>query len=329
MATTVPQVVAPVQPQVLARRNVYFKGWTPGRLLAFVFLCAISILFLIPLFWMISTSLKESGDLVGINWIPQRFAWENYRLAFSFGMWPRWAFNSIFITLVSVTGTVLSSSMVAYSFARLRWRGRDTLFSVVLATMMLPGVVTMIPQFVLFAKLPNPFFYAFLAGGNAPEWLANGLQMTGLASRNWVNTFLPLTVPAFTGGAFYIFMLRQFMRGIPMELSEAAKIDGASELRTWWSIIMPLTGPALATVAIFQFQGAWQDFMGPLLYLQSEPLYTLQLGLRQFEAAAGGQPAWNWLMAASLLVMLPVLVVFLSMQRHFVQGISLSGMGGK
>jgi multiple sugar transport system permease protein len=244
-------------------------------------------------------------------------------------MWPRWAFNSIFITLVSVVGTVLSSAMVAYSFARLRWRGRDTLFSVVLATMMLPGVVTMIPQFVLFAKLPNPLYYAFLASGNAPEWLANGLQTLGLASRNWVNTFLPLTVPAFTGGAFYIFMLRQFMRGIPMELSEAAKIDGASELRIWWSIITPMTGPALATVAIFQFQGAWQDFMGPLLYLQSEPLYTLQLGLRQFEAAAGGQPAWNWLMAASLLVMLPVLTVFLSMQRHFIQGISISGMGGR
>jgi multiple sugar transport system permease protein len=114
-----------------------------------------------------------------------------------------------------------------------------------------------------------------------------------------------------------------------MELSEAAKIDGASELRIWWNIITPLTGPALATVAIFQFQGAWQDFMGPLLYLQSEQLYTLQLGLRQFEAAAGGAPAWNWLMAASLLVMLPVLAVFLSMQRHFIQGISISGMGGR
>ena len=329
MATTVPQTTAPIiTPQALARRNAYFRRWTPGRLLAWVFMMLLSILFLIPLLWMISTSLKAPSDLAGIRWIPQRIAWENYVDAFSFGMWPRWAFNSIVITLVSVVGTVLSSAMVAYSFARLRWRGRDTLFSIVLATMMLPGVVTMIPQFVLFAKLPNPF-YLLIASGNAPDGLVNALQMLGLASRNWINTFLPLTVPAFTGGAFYIFMLRQFMRGIPMELSEAAKIDGASELRIWWSVIMPLTGPALATVAIFQFQGAWQDFMGPLLYLQSEPLYTLQLGLRQFEAAAGGQPAWNWLMAASLLVMLPVLVVFLSMQRHFIQGISISGMGGR
>jgi multiple sugar transport system permease protein len=173
---------------------------------------------------------------------------------------------------------------------------------------MLPSVVTLIPQFVLFAKLP-----------------AFGFQ----GSRVWTNTFLPLIVPAFTGGAFYIFLLRQFMRGIPMELSEAAKIDGASELRIWWSIIMPLTRPALATVAIFTFQGAWQDFMGPLLYLQSERLYTLQLGLRQFEAAAGGSPAWNWLMAASLMVMLPVLVVFLTLQRNFIEGISMSGMGGR
>jgi multiple sugar transport system permease protein len=291
-------------------------------------MCVLSVLFLIPLFWMISTSLKEASDLVGTHWIPRRIAWENYVDAFSFGFWPRWAFNSITITLVSVLGTVLSSSMVAYSFARLRWRGRDTLFSVVLATMMLPGVVTMIPQFVLFSKLPNPL-YPLVQADWTPEWLLTALQFLGLSSRNWINSFLPLTVPAFTGGAFYIFMLRQFMRGIPMELSEAAKIDGASELRIWWNIITPLTGPALATVAIFQFQGAWQDFMGPLLYLQSEQLYTLQLGLRQFEAAAGGAPAWNWLMAASLLVMLPVLAVFLSMQRHFIQGISISGMGGR
>jgi multiple sugar transport system permease protein len=198
--------------------------------------------------------------------------------------------------------------LVAYSFARLRWRGRDLLFSIVLATMMLPGVVTMIPQFILFAKLP-----------------AFGFQ----GSPNWINTFLPLTVPAFGAGAFDVFLIRQFMRGIPMELSEAAKIDGASELRTWWDILMPLAKPALATVAIFTFQGAWQDFMGPLLYLQSENKYTLQLGLRQFEADAGGKPAWNWLMAASLMVMLPVLIVFLLFQQYFIEGISMTGMGGR
>lgn len=284
------------------------RGVTPGKALAFALMVGISILFLVPFLWMLSTSLKEPTEIMSKNWIPTRFAWENYRDAFSFGMWPEWTTNTVIITVAGVIGMTLSSSMVAYSFARLRWRGRDTLFALVLATMMLPAVVTMIPQFVLFAKLP-----------------AFGFQ----GSRVWTNTFLPLIVPAWTGGAFNIFLMRQFMRGIPMELSEAAKMDGASELRIWWNIVMPLSKPILATVAIFTFQGAWQDFMGPLLYLQSESKYTLQLGLRQFEAAAGGSPAWHWLMAASLLVMLPVLIIFIAFQRYFLEGISFSGMGGR
>jgi multiple sugar transport system permease protein len=281
---------------------------SPSQWMAWLTLVAVSILFIIPLLWMISTSLKEPRELVGVQWIPQRLAWENYVYAFSYGSWINWTVNTIVITIVAVVGSVLSSALVAYSFARLHWPGRDNMFSLVLATMMLPGIVTMIPQFILFAKLP-----------------AFGFQ----GSPVWVNTFLPLTIPAFAGSAFYIFLLRQFMRGIPMELSEAARMDGASELRIWWSIVLPLTKPALATIAIFQFEGAWQDFMGPLLYLQSERLYTLQLGLRQFEAAAGGAPAWNWLMAASLVVMLPVLAVFMAFQRYFVEGVQISGMGGR
>lgn len=282
--------------------------WSPGKVITLLLLVGISILFIIPLLWMISTSLKEASDLVGIRWIPTRLAWENYVDAFSFGMWPQWTFNTIVITFFSVVGQVLSSSLVAYAFARLRWRGRDTLFSLVLATMMLPSVVTMIPQFVVFAKLPAFGF---------------------MGSKVWVNTFLPLIVPAFTGSAFYIFLLRQFMRGIPLDLTDAARLDGAGELRIWWSIIMPMTKPALAVVAIFTFQGAWQDFMGPLLYLQSEKYYTLQLGLRQFEAAAGGSPAWHWLMAASLMVMLPVLIVFIAFQRYFIEGFNFSGLAGR
>lgn len=305
MTTTVDREI-PVQ----TKRKPLFalRNWTIGKFVAWIFLIVMSIVFIVPLIWMISTSLKTPDDLIAFKWIPTRFAWENYIDAFSFGQWPRWTMNTVIITIFSVVGELISSSLVAYAFARLRWKGRDWLFSLVLATMMLPGVVLMIPRFVMFAKLPAFGF---------------------MGSRNWINTFLPLIVPAFTGSAFYIFLLRQFMRGIPMELSEAAKIDGASELRIWWSIILPLTKPALAAVAIFTFQGAWQDFMGPLLYLQSEKLYTLQLGLRQFEAAAGGQPAWNWLMAASLMVMLPVLVVFLLFQRYFIEGFQLSGMGGR
>lgn len=300
--------INPQESVTLKPRVNFFGKWTVGKTMAFITMVGISILFIIPFLWMISTSLKASSDLSGTNWIPVRFAWENFRDAFSFGMWPTWTLNTVIITVLCVFGELLSSSLVAYSFSRLRWRGRDTLFSLVLATMMLPGVVTMIPQFVLFAKYP-----------------AFGLQ----GSNNWINTFLPLIVPAFTGNAFYIFLLRQFMRAIPIELSEAARMEGAGEMRIWSDIVMPLTKPALATVAIFTFNGVWQDFMGPLLYLQSEKLYTLQLGLRQFEAAAGGMPAWNWLMAASLLVMLPVLTVFVFFQQYFIEGISFSGMGGR
>lgn len=306
MATTLTQTTRTVITR--SPRHPLLRSWTVGKLAAMLLMIGISILFMVPFLWMLSTSLKEPAELMSKNWIPSRLAFENYKDAFSFGMWPEWTLNTLIITVAGVIGMTLSSSLVAYSFARLRWRGRDTLFSIVLATMMLPGVVTLIPQFVLFANLP-----------------AFGFQ----GSRVWTNTFLPLIVPAWCGGAFNIFLIRQFMRGIPAELSEAAKIDGASEARIWWDVVLPLSKPALATVAIFTFQGAWQDFMGPLLYLQSEAKYTLQLGLRQFEAAAGGSPAWHWLMAASLLVMLPVLLIFVAFQRYFLEGISFSGMGGR
>lgn len=281
--------------------------FTPLRVLAWLVLAGLAVLWITPLLWMISTSLKTPQDLVGIKWIPTPIAWYNYVEAFSFGMWGRWWINTIIITAISMVGVIISSAAVAYAFARLRWPGRETMFKLVLATMMLPGVVTLIPRFILFARLP-----------------AFGLQ----GSEVWVNTFLPLTVPAFTANAFYIFLLRQFMRGIPDELSEAAKIDGATQLRIWWSIVLPLSKPALAAISIFAFQGAWQDFMGPLIYLQSERLYTLQIGLRQYEFAFGGAPAWNWLMAASLLVMLPVLIIFVLFQRYFIEGVTLTGLKG-
>ena len=306
MATTFDSAQQNVQVQERARRNP-LRDLGIGKIIAWLILAGVAIMWILPFFWMLSTSLKTPDQLFGTNWIPNPVAWENYRDAFSFGMWGTWLSNTVIITLISTVGMVFSSSMVAYSFARLRWPGRETMFRLVLATMMLPGVVTLIPQFILFSKLP-----------------AFGFQ----GSQVWVNTFLPLTVPAFTAGAFNVFLLRQFMRGIPMELSEAAKIDGANEFRIFWSIILPLTKPALAAIAIFSFQGAWQDFMGPLIYLQSEKLYTLQLGLRQFEAAAGGQPHWGWLMAASMAVMLPVLALFLAFQRYFIEGVTMTGLKG-
>ncbi len=279
------------------------------KLLAWVLLVGMTILFIIPFLWMFSTSLTDVRELSASEWFPKRIAWENYVDAFSFNdLWGRWAFNSVLITAINVFGSVLSTALVAYSFARLRWPGRDLVFSLVLATMMLPGIVTMIPSYILFSKLPAFGF---------------------MGSETWINTFLPLTIPAFTANAFHIFLVRQFMRGIPMELSEASRIDGASELRIWWSIVMPLTAPALAAIAIFTFQSSWEDFIGPLLYLKTEDLYTLQLGLRQFEFAAGGAPNWSWLMAASLLVMLPVVIIFIAFQRYFIEGVTLTGMGGR
>jgi multiple sugar transport system permease protein len=282
------------------------RSW--ADFVALVLLALISVTWLVPFFWMLATSLKSAQELVGNNFWPRNPTLEPYYTAFfafdRFPNWVRWFGNTTIITLVSVVGQVLSTTLVAYAFARLRWPGRDLLFSLVLATMMIPGIVTMIPSFLVFARLP-----------------AFGFQ----GSPNWINTFLPLTVPAFAGNAFFIFLMRQQMRGIPMELSEAAKIDGASELQVWWLIIVPLIKPVMAVVAIFTFQSAWEDFMGPLLYLQSESKYTLQLGLRQFEAAAGGLPAWNELMAASLIVMLPVIALFLAFQRYFIEGIQISG----
>lgn len=292
-----------------AQRMTSWQRFKVSRIIAWLILAGVAFLFVVPVVWMLSTSLKTSADLANPNWIPQPLAWHNYRDAFSFGQWGRWTLNSLVITIVSTIGAVLSTALVGYSFGRLRWPGRDVLFGLVLATMMVPDVVVMIPRFIIFSRIP-----------------AFGFQ----GSDVWVNTFLPLTVPSWLGAtAFEIFLMRQFMRNIPIELSEAAKIDGASELRIWWSVALPLSRPVLATVAILKFQGSWQDFMGPLLYLQDESKYTLQLALRQFEFAAGGSPAWNHLMAASLVVMLPVLVIFLIFQRYFVQGVNITGLAGR
>ena len=270
-----------------------------GRFLALLLTCALAILFIVPLVWMLSTSLKPQAQVFNPNWIPHPIQWRNYPDALTSADFLVYFKNTLIITGFSMLGTILSSSLVAYSFARLRFPFRDLLFVLVLATMMLPGVVTLIPQYIIFSKM------------------------------HWVNTFLPLTVPAyFGGGAFNIFLLRQFFRGIPMELSEAAHIDGASELRIWWQVVMPLSGPILTAVTIFAFQGAWEDYFGPLIYLSSQNNWNLQLGLTVFEASGGGIPMWHWMMAASLVVMAPVLIIFFFAQRYFIESIAISGLKG-
>lgn len=260
---------------------------------------AIGFLFIIPLVWMVSTSVKpdEQIFLIPPKWIPNPIKWENYSIALNY--FPFWLNlrNTCIITFIPLFGMLLSSSLVAYAFACLRWRGRSLLFVICLATLMIPRQVTLIPLYVIFSKI------------------------------GWVGTFLPLIVPAFMGGgAFNIFLLRQFLLTIPSELSDAARIDGASKLSIYFKIMLPLLKPALAVVGLFFFVFRWNDFIGPLIYLiQWEEKYPLSLGLIRFTTSFG-QTEFSYLMAASTVVLLPIIIVFLFTQRYFIEGISLTGI---
>ncbi|MDI9259764.1 carbohydrate ABC transporter permease [Alicyclobacillus sendaiensis] len=222
--------------------------------------------------------------------------WSNYAQALTSQPFGRYALNSLFIALVNVVGNLVSNSFVAYGFARFRFPGRRVLFMLLLATMMVPSQVLLVPQFILFHDL------------------------------GWINTFLPLTVPSFFGSAFYVFLLRQFFMTIPVELEEAARIDGAGPLRIFFSVVLPLIRPALTAVAIFSFQGAWNDFLTPLIYLSDPSKFTLQLGLAQFQGSF--HTDWNLIMAASVVVMLPMAIIFFVAQKYFVQGITMTGTKG-
>lgn len=259
-------------------------------------LWAVALLFLIPLLWMISSSLKSNYQIFEIppRWIPNPPRWENYREALTVLPFHTYILNTAIISTLTIIGHLLSCTLIAYAFARLRARGRDLLFVVMLATMMLPYPVTMVPLYVLFQRL------------------------------GWINTFLPLTVPAFLGSPFYIFLLRQFFLGIPRDFEDAARMDGANLLQILWQIMLPLALPAMATVAIFTFQASWNDFLAPLIYLQKPDLYTVTLGLQFFRSTYTTN--WALLMAASLVTVLPVVAVFFVAQRYFIEGITLSGI---
>ncbi|MEJ5250482.1 MAG: carbohydrate ABC transporter permease [Chthonomonadetes bacterium] len=264
----------------------------------YVVLIALSISFLAPFALMVSTSLKTEDRIFTehIEWIPNPIRWQNYTEAlqsFPFLLYLR---NTLFVCALVVVGTVISSALPAYGFARLRWKGRDVMFLIMLATIMLPAQVTMLPVFVMFRNL------------------------------GWTGTYLPLVVPPFFGSAFAIFLLRQFFLTIPQELSDAARIDGCSEWRIFWQIIVPLSVPALATVALFAFIGAWTDFINPLVYLTDESTYTLAVGLQTFVGRHSSE--WNLLMAAATVVTLPLMVVFFFTQKLFIEGITLTGIKG-
>jgi multiple sugar transport system permease protein len=253
-----------------------------------------SVVVLAPLWWMISTSLKSPAEIAQYppTFIPKEFHFSNYIEAWQTAPFTRWALNTLFIAVCGTIGAVFVNSLVAYAFAKIRFKGRDTLFILVLSTMLIPGFVTMVPQYILFSKM------------------------------GWLNTYLPLIVPAFLGSAFFIFLLRQFMMTIPNELIEAAYLDGASHLQIWWNIMLPLTKPALITVAIFSFNGAWNDLLGPLLYINDESMYTLQIGLQTFKGTV--QTQWHYLMSMSVTVLLPVVLLFFFFQRYFIEGSNIS-----
>jgi multiple sugar transport system permease protein len=267
--------------------------------LVHVLLLIAGIVFIAPFLWMIVTSLKLNEQV--FTWpptfIPNPVCWNNYYEAMTFLPFGRYFLNSTLLCTVVVLGTLLSNTLVAYGFARVDWIGRDVVFVFVLATMMLPAQVTMIPVYIIFRKL------------------------------GWIGGYLPLTVPAFLGSAYYAFLIRQFFRSIPFELSDAALIDGASEFGIFARIILPMSKPVIATVALFSFINTWNDFMGPLIYLHDERLYTVTLGLQQFQSRY--VTPMNQLMAASTVAIVPVVVIFLLAQRLFVEGISITGLGGR
>ena len=268
------------------------------RWLVLALLWGVAILFLIPLLWMLSSSLKPTYQIFETppRWIPNPPRWENYSEALTTLPFALYIRNTAVITVLTIIGHLLSCTLIAYAFARLRAPGRDALFVVMLATMMLPYPVTMTPLYVIFNRL------------------------------GWINTILPLTAPAFFGSAFYIFLMRQFFMTIPRDFEDAARIDGANTLQIIGRIMAPMAMPALATVTIFTFQATWNDFLAPLIYLQRPELYTVTLGLQFFRSTYTTN--WAYLMAASLVTTLPVIVVFFAAQRYFIEGITLTGVKG-
>jgi multiple sugar transport system permease protein len=268
------------------------------KIITHVVLIALSLIFIIPFFWMVTGSLKVDSQLSAfpIVWFPDPVTLEHYIYGLTVVPFGLYVINTLVICLFSVIGAVFSCSFVAYGLSKINWPLRTPLFVIILGTTMVPFYVTMVPLFSLFRTL------------------------------GWVNTYLPLIVPHFLGVPLYIFLLRQFFMTIPNELLEAARIDGANELRIFWSVILPLSKPALATVALFQFLNSWSDFLAPLIYLSDTSKYTVSLGLSFFQGQYSTE--FGALMAASTVIVIPVVILFFFAQKTFIQGITLTGVKG-
>lgn len=277
----------------------------PGRSLRIIFTYTILLLgaacFLLPLLWMVTTSLKTQPEVYVFppTFLPETFNWQNYVEGWNYPRtnFPLWMWNTLVITFFVMIGTVFSSALCAYGFARISFPGRDFWFMLVLASIMLPGAVTLIPLFVVYSKI------------------------------GWLDTFYPLIVPAyFGGGAFNIFFMRQYFKTIPVELEEAAIMDGAGRFRIWWQIILPLSKPVLATVSVLTFQGVWNSFYGPLIFLSSPDNYVLALGINSFKGLYATQIPL--MMAMSMLMVVPMIIVFFVAQRQMIRGVIMSGIKG-
>jgi ABC-type glycerol-3-phosphate transport system permease component len=275
------------------------------EILKYAILILLAITFLMPFYWMLSSAVKTDSQVYTIPpvWFPVPQYWNNFWDAWNSENYWLFTYNTVVRYAIPATfGTIISSALVAYSFSRLRWIGRDTLFAVVLATLMIPGWVRLVPLFIIFKQI------------------------------GWLNTFLPLVVPHFFGNAFYIFLLRQFFLGLPSELSDAARIDGARELQIMFRIILPLSVPAIAVVALFTFMDAWNDYLGPLIYVNNEEKWVLALGVQRLRSAVAEignrQLAYPYLMAVSSLITLPIFLAFFFAQRTFIEGFSVTGLKG-
>jgi len=284
-----------------SRRDRQRRLWQIcGRALLYALLIGVSLWYLAPLFWMFMSSFMPL-EQVGIfppEWIPRQWQFHNYTDALDFWDFGNSLKNTLIITIFSLIGDLVSSTIVAYGFARFRFPFRDALFLILLATLMLPFAVRLIPVYIAYNEI------------------------------GWVNTFWPLIAPNYFGSAFYIFICRQFFLGIPQDLLDAAKIDGASEFRIFTQVMVPLAKPAIVVIAILSFQNSWNDFLGPLIYLQDAKLHTLAIGLYKFQSLPGQGGQYHLQMAASVMMVMPVLIVFFMFQKQFIQGANLSGMKG-
>lgn len=281
------------------RRQLQLRRLWPKRLWLHLLLWLVGATFLFPWFWMITTSFKSKEQLLiwPPVWIPAPVVWGNYFDAFTKAGLLHYGTNTLMIAVIAVIGTVLSNTSVAYAFARMHWPGRDLVFIGVLATLMLPFHVRMIPLYLVFSNI------------------------------GWINTYLPLTAPAFLGSAWFIFLLRQFFRNIPSEITDAARIDGCYEFGILWRIVIPIAKPAITVIALFQFISSWNEYLEPLIYLYDEELYTLALGLAGLRNTYG-MSDFSVMMAASTLTTLPIVIIFFFAQQTFIQGITFSGLRG-